>query len=384
MRMPDETPTPPEPSSDRDPKGAAFAALMGKRIVKLALAMVALGLIAVVIALGLSNFNRMRTRAMEAQTKSNLHTIQIALERYAVDWDGLYPAFLLGGTPENNPMSPGTMKKAMAYWPSDQDASITVDLPPLAFNWELRPADWNWKKPLDGVPPKPENQLTINVKTQWADALISQGYLHEYPRNPFEPVGARVLGDNQRMLELSLGWGDGVILELEQPAGKARYGFKESIAVYPGNFFYHPYFCVGLPAIFHNIARLPTNSPTINSRPNFDVVCGYTLVAFGSSKDPGLDFTHAMTGRNPTMMSHPGILEGYPRPSRPTKTYLTGYMSYEPDPYGYWQARDEVGPENSSGPDGIPDHAILILTGGLDKKVITIPPLSDSGEPVTR
>jgi len=38
-----------------------------------------------------------RDRAREAETKANLHTIQIALERYAIDHSGAYPNYIMGG-----------------------------------------------------------------------------------------------------------------------------------------------------------------------------------------------------------------------------------------------------------------------------------------------
>jgi hypothetical protein len=35
--------------------------------------------------------------SFEAETKQNLHAIQLALERYAVDYGGIYPLYLIGG-----------------------------------------------------------------------------------------------------------------------------------------------------------------------------------------------------------------------------------------------------------------------------------------------
>lgn len=53
--------------------------------------------ILVSLPLFVRNCNFGNTRAREAETKANLHTIQIALERYATDHSGTYPPFILGG-----------------------------------------------------------------------------------------------------------------------------------------------------------------------------------------------------------------------------------------------------------------------------------------------
>lgn len=44
------------------------------------------------------NISRTRHKAGEAETKSNLHSIQLAVERYAVDHEGPYPLWISGGS----------------------------------------------------------------------------------------------------------------------------------------------------------------------------------------------------------------------------------------------------------------------------------------------
>ncbi len=60
--------------------------------------LVAIVVIGLVVALTLPGFAISKDKAMEAEVKSNLHSIQVSLERYATDHSGTYPAFILGGT----------------------------------------------------------------------------------------------------------------------------------------------------------------------------------------------------------------------------------------------------------------------------------------------
>jgi len=59
--------------------------------------LVVITIIGILAALALPNYMRAKTKAKEAEVKASLHTIQIALERYATDHSGRYPAYLLGG-----------------------------------------------------------------------------------------------------------------------------------------------------------------------------------------------------------------------------------------------------------------------------------------------
>ena len=45
----------------------------------------------------------------EAEVKQNLHAIQHAVERYAVDYKGVFPNYLIGGTPAQGSGIPGTI-----------------------------------------------------------------------------------------------------------------------------------------------------------------------------------------------------------------------------------------------------------------------------------
>lgn len=60
--------------------------------------LVTIALASILLAVALPGFTHLRDSAFEAQTKSNLQTIHIALERYATDNGGFYPAYIYGGT----------------------------------------------------------------------------------------------------------------------------------------------------------------------------------------------------------------------------------------------------------------------------------------------
>ncbi|MHA2620744.1 MAG: type II secretion system protein [bacterium JZ-2024 1] len=59
--------------------------------------LVVIVIIGILIALALPNYVKAKDKAKEAQVLANLHVIQAALERYAVDHGGTFPFWLLGG-----------------------------------------------------------------------------------------------------------------------------------------------------------------------------------------------------------------------------------------------------------------------------------------------
>jgi prepilin-type N-terminal cleavage/methylation domain-containing protein len=59
--------------------------------------LVVITIIGILAAIALPNYIKAKDKAKEAEVKSNCHTIQIALERYATDHSGAYPNYILGG-----------------------------------------------------------------------------------------------------------------------------------------------------------------------------------------------------------------------------------------------------------------------------------------------
>ncbi len=110
---------------------------------------VVLAIIAVLAALALPNYVRVKDKAKEAESKAALHNIQLAIERSAVDNEGNYPPYLIGGDNEYMNVKIGSDGKVLA-------------------ETHAIPAD------------------------QCSDPLLRQGYVDSYPRNPFVRDGRAV------------------------------------------------------------------------------------------------------------------------------------------------------------------------------------------------
>ncbi|MGH8104220.1 MAG: type II secretion system protein [bacterium] len=376
--------------------------MKGFTLIELLVVMVIIGIL---VSIALPNYLKARDKAREAQIRASLHVIQMALERYAVDWDGLYPIVLSGGDPTYNNLSMdggffGGGRGLVGLAPS-----VFVDYNPIdTFT------DPEWCLPF------PANQTVgsgaINGRHVCMDSMLRQGYLSQYPKNPFVKKDqngawgafsvygggfAAALGGFYGDLMFDQGeqhgewpmidwWANdpGQFVSRMGPPGLDR----------PGNFYYHPNFCDGQTVDKHSYALVDWNgtSGTNNSFGRSILthsVCGYVLTAFGSVKTLGIDATHNACGNAYGWT----IFSGGPDSSQIVEP--SGYFSYEPDPIAgrviinaaapklstctgspmggptnplYVQARDEVG-ESGSGPDGRPDFIITNLFGGLDKRV---------------
>tara|TARA_B100000029_G_scaffold252399_1_gene249302 strand:+ start:83 stop:1183 length:1101 start_codon:yes stop_codon:yes gene_type:complete len=115
--------------------------------------LVVITIIGILVALALPNFIKAKDKAMEAEVKSNLHSIQISLERYATDNDGMYPAYIYGGS--------------LLSWKCSFGYGCTHRM--------SRQAHHNAQH-YYGVP----------------ETLINDGYLSIYPRNPFIRIGKSI------------------------------------------------------------------------------------------------------------------------------------------------------------------------------------------------
>lgn len=59
--------------------------------------LVVIGIIGVLAAIALPNYVKIKDKAKEAEIKASLHNIQLSLEQHAVDNQGEYPPYLIGG-----------------------------------------------------------------------------------------------------------------------------------------------------------------------------------------------------------------------------------------------------------------------------------------------
>lgn len=117
--------------------------------------LVVIVIIGVLVAIALPNFIKIKEKAREAETKQNLHSIQIALERYSSDNEsGKYPYWIAGGD-----------------WTDSWVINTTYR------NTNITQAD------IDALP---QGKRNLDIAPDgFGDSLIMDGYLDKAPRNAF-------------------------------------------------------------------------------------------------------------------------------------------------------------------------------------------------------
>jgi type II secretion system protein G len=140
--------------------------------------LVVITIIGILAAIALPNYIKAKDKAKEAEVKANVHTIQVAVERYNVD-QARYPSFLLGGDTEG-----------WTKWHYTNDA-------PNA------PAD------------EPSNNLV-------QDVLVQYGYITSYPKNPF-------VSDGMSIIQSTAATGTGPGGAFQPGDGDPRFGFNGTV-----------------------------------------------------------------------------------------------------------------------------------------------------------
>lgn len=398
----------------------------GFTLIELLVVIVIIGILA---AIALPNFIKARNKAREAEVKSNIHAIQIALERYAVDSGGVYPPFMVGAERDSNIIK----NFDMAYNDSGSVAIFPV---------------WNMT-PFAKVPPPQGNEPELSIGNDnlriLMDPMIQFGYLSEFPTNPFarrdsgmwnsSSIGGTGMtgiypyggfhGD--KMFDLGFGWGDTpqtdfvlytteVIEECDDNAE------SDPDMDAPGNFYYHPIFNDMIPVYFHYAANYGAVNLGMRDWTQYgilsDEVAGYMLYGYGAAGDRdslvegGLDYFNRMPqhpfgndcdsgswelpdykiiqdcSQGADCDDAPNLIENFAIGdiidtsagcSNQKRGETTGYPSQEFDPWtgGY---ADGIYPDcpvltdciPKSGADGILDWVIIEVSSGVDIKSDTV------------
>ncbi len=321
--------------------------------------LVVIVIIGILVAIAIPNFVKIKEKAKEAEVKQNLHAIQLAVERYATDNPfGHYPNYILGG-----------------------DWTDTKTINEEYYNFAgLADVDWPAWKP--GPDFAPEGN---------GDYLIMEGYMAVYPRNPFirrgQITNARRLHMNPVWISNTDWWryvggyNNNLMVEVFGPPPVFIFMFNQDpetsmagdlyvIPPYPdingdGYWSNDPQKDAwrdpdllktpGSPLLVGNFSyftRLNTNGWLLLNGAH--EVNGYTLAAYGSLKNLGMDvydrngeyFPRQRTATCP--MNDLLMVGQLPCPDSPS------------DPNTHDASR--------GGPDSLPDGVIIVLDSGVDKK----------------
>jgi prepilin-type N-terminal cleavage/methylation domain-containing protein len=322
--------------------------------------LVVIVIIGILVAIALPNFIRIKDKAKEAEVKQNLHAVQLALERYAVDAPaGDYPLFPMGGD----------WTDSYVVWEEWVDLQPELD-PDDIEKYQVSGEEW------------------VAAPTDRGDALVMEAYMPSYPGNPFiktksstilpyvehyswhDVIWQRFVGGRQsdKMVEI-FGWtwtsgaiqrptGDYYVHHIfNNPPYLISDKYKETTASGPVDY-NSPSGNSILVGNFSYYAR-PTSENGIWSSQQREDCMGYTLAGYGSVRTPGQD----VYNRN-------GNYKGRYRTIN-CEVDCSGISDWCPDDIPCICPPDNSAPshvKNNGGSDTLADGVIVTLDSGVDKK----------------
>ena len=105
--------------------------------------MIVVLIIGILAAIAIPNFVSMQDRAKEGSVKSNMHTLQLAVEDFAVTNDGVYPLLADAGTVEGllpgaaYPDNPFTAAETVVNWAGTLAAAGTIAVAPTVTTYVI-------------------------------------------------------------------------------------------------------------------------------------------------------------------------------------------------------------------------------------------------------
>ena len=328
-------------------------------------------IIGILVAIALPNFIRIKDKAREAEVKQNLHSIQLALERYSTDEDGIYPFYLYGGESLFNIGTVNGINNQYTWWAYTSGRIVQ----PFDLFWENTDTwDYNdtaWQDLLDQ-----------NVDAGFGDTMAFEGYLPKYPRNPFQVAGdAKVFGIDALATNNAdhacFGGYDGDLMwniswygEAPQMMFFSSPDYEPVRTEYQGNFTYHPRWSDMVCNHGHFVHQIEFNGFATEVPPELEPplgdqdaenvssidVAGYDLTALGSERTKGQDLDVSV--ENATGNHY----------------WRTGYLTLgrERNPWveeGLYAGQTQVQDfDERPFSDGVEDFIIIHLGSGMDRK----------------
>jgi type II secretory pathway pseudopilin PulG len=336
--------------------------------------LVVIVIIGILVAIALPNFIKIKDKAKEAEVKQNLHSIQLAIERYATDNDGNYPFYVFGGDARYNIGTINGINGGAGddFWTPGPHITFDMFWLPLEPAWCYQSVGW-------GDLQDPE------LPAAFGDSVAYEGYMPKFPNNPFLEGNASVQYsldalnftqprwacwggfDGRNMFNTGYG---SELNEIIKWAQRTEDG--ANILEFPGQFYYHTRWQDGVTNYGHHFFQDDYNpnsylnagytggQPSLNDEDDVSSldVAGYDLVAYGSPRTKGQDLDNSVTVT--------GLFGG------PVHKWRTGYLTLgqERNPYittGLYPNVQDYDERPYS--DSVYDFYIIHLGSGMDKKV---------------